>query len=206
VVWPKLTVSDYPEMLRKLSTAAFLVTIACTSLVRSQVPTIDQYLGSLDLTSKVGVYSIPVPVGTLLVAAIVAVLSESVKLHDKISRALGTRAVFDVRWILLPMALLSGAVVDRKRFDRISTDRRRLMNEVFYKYASSAKTADIDGHLITQALTAWSWYWMCVESLVILGLTGALLAWFADWGATALIFAIMLMTAVAHADFSSGSY
>lgn len=65
------------------------------------------------------------------------------------------------------------------------------MNEVFYKYASGAKTADIDGHLITQALTAWSWYWMCVEALVILTLTTVALVWFAKWGATVLILAIM---------------
>jgi hypothetical protein len=186
VVVPKLTVCDYREMLRKLSTAAFFVTLACVYVLRSRIAVVDQLLDSLDVAPRVEAYSIPIPFGTFVV------VSESIKLHDRISGVLGIRAVFDVRWILIPMALLTGSVVERRQFERIATDRRRLMNDVFYKYASSAKQADIDTHLITQALTAWSWYWVCVESLVFLILTAAAFAWFRDWGAAALVLVIML--------------
>jgi len=192
MVWPKLTVCDYREMLRKLSAAAFFVTLSCVYILRSRIAVVDQLFDSLDVTPPIEAYSLHVPFGTFVVAFAFAVLSESIKLHDKISSVLSIRAVFDVRWILIPMALLSGSTVERSRFDRIATDRTRLMNDVFYKYASSAKQADIDIHLITQALTAWSWYWVCVESLVFLILTAAMLWWFGDWVATALVLAVML--------------
>lgn len=193
MVWPKLTVSDYPEMLRKLSTVAFLVTATCISFLRSQIAVVDQMLSNLDVTPQISVFSASIPFGTFIIAALVAVLSESVKLHDKISRALGIREVLDVRWILIPMALLSGARVNRDRFNRITSERRRLMNDVFYRYGSSVKEAVIDGHLITQALTAWSWYWICIESLVFLGLTAVVLAWFGNWASVVLLLSIMLL-------------
>jgi hypothetical protein len=91
------------------------------------------------------------------------------------------------------MALLSGATVDRNRFHRITADRKRLMNDVFYRYASSAKKAVIDSHLVVQALTAWSWYWICVESLVILTVTAAVFALFGKWSAATLVLAVMLV-------------
>jgi hypothetical protein len=193
MVWPKLTVSDYSEMLRKLSTVAFLVTLASVSFLRSQVTAVDQFLGRFDVAPQIGVFSVPIPFGTLVLAGIVAVLTESTKLHDKISQLLGIRTVFDVRWILVPMALLSGATVDRNRFHRITADRKRLMNDVFYRYASSAKKAVIDSHLVVQALTAWSWYWICVESLVILTVTAAVFALFGKWSAATLVLAVMLV-------------
>ena len=120
MVWPKLTVSDYPEMLRKLSFAVFLVTAACIFLLRSQIPIVDELFNSFDVNTPIIVsYLGSIPFGTFIVAFVVALISESIKLHDKISDVLGIRVVFDVRWILSPMALLSGATVNRERFDRI---------------------------------------------------------------------------------------
>jgi hypothetical protein len=148
----------------------------------------------LDLLNTVTSFgSFKIPFGTFLVAALVAFVSESTKLHDKISDVFRIRANFDIRWILIPMALLSGAGVNRARLAKISTSRRQLMGEVFYKYASSAQKTVIDKHLITQALTAWSWYWLCIESMVILLVTAAVLAWFLDWPSVSFLLAVILM-------------
>ncbi|HXW71719.1 MAG TPA: hypothetical protein VEK34_09795 [Methylocella sp.] len=193
MVWPKLTVSDYPEMLRKLSAAAFSVTLGCVFFVRYRIAAIDQSLDALEkVAPQIEALHIHIPFGTFIIAAVSAVLSESIKLHDKISDALGIRAEFDARWILIPMVLLSGSTMERNRFDRIASDRKRLMNDVFYKYASSGRKAVIDKHLITQALTAWSWYWVCVESFVLLIPTAAVFMFFRDWGTASLALALML--------------
>jgi hypothetical protein len=194
MVWPKFTVSDYREMLRKLSSSAFLVTVACVWLLRSKIAVINQLLGSFDLVSDFKLLgSISIPFGTVLVAGVVGFLSESVKLHDKISDLLHIRAIFDVHWILIPMALVSGATVDRARFERIKTDRKRLMGEVFYRYASSGKNTEIDSHLVIQALTAWSWYWVFVESLTIIIPTAAIFGYFGHWKAATLILMLSLL-------------
>ena len=193
MVWPKLTVSDYSEMLRKLSVSVFIVTIVCVWLLRSHVAAADKLFDRLDLAPGMVLLGyISIPVGTFLVAVVVAFIFESVKLHDKISEIFNIRAMFDVRWILIPMALLSGAVVTSAQYDRITAERRRLMREVFYKYASSAKAAQIDVHLIIQALTAWSWYWLCVEAIAIIIPTALLLAWFSQWTASTIMIALAM--------------
>lgn len=194
MVWPKLTVSDYREMLRKLSFSVFLVTAACIFFLRNQISTVDELFSLLDVTPPINTFKlITIPFGTFVVAIVIAIISESIKLHDRISKLLDIRAVFDVRWILIPMALLSGATVTRERINRIDSDRSRLMADVFYKYASSAKDAEIDGHLITQALTAWSWYWLIIETMVIVIPTAAVLAWFGQSKAAAAFLALALV-------------
>jgi hypothetical protein len=208
MVWPKFSVSDYPEMLRKLSFLAFCVAIACTWLVRGYIPPVDRWLGHLDAATPTleAIASIKIPFGTFVVGVCAAFISESVRLHDKISSALGIRSTFDTHWILIPMALLSGAAVDRAKLGRIASDRNRLMDDVFYKYASSGKKADIDKHLITQALTAWSWYWLCVESMVLLVLTASVAALFSKWaliaGLLAAVILLILLMRVFRADAS----
>jgi hypothetical protein len=194
MVWPKLTVSDYPEMLRKLSAAVFLVVVGCIWFLRIHVGAVDRVFRSFDLDHEVTIFGpLSIPFGTFIVAFVIAVISESIKLHDKISDLLRIRAVFDIRWILIPMALLSNTTIESKRFIRIMSDRQRLMREVFYKYASSSKDAEIDRHLVTQALTAWSWYWVCIESNVIVLPTAALLAWFGQWLASTVTLTIAFL-------------
>jgi hypothetical protein len=173
---PKLTVKNYPEMLRKLSTAAFVVCVACLTYLRSSVVSIDKMLNYLDAVIPANApffSSMKIPLGTALIAFVIAVFTEAVKLHDKISDALEIRKTFDVWWILKPMAKLSGAKLTKARASKLEPERKRLMGEVFYKYASSTKPK-IDRHTITQALTAWSWYWLCLEAIVIIILTAVI--------------------------------
>jgi len=180
MVIPKLTVSNYPEMLRKLSTGTFFVTLACLFLLRALIGDVDSLLRALDvITRPVSLFeAVRIPFGPFLFAFLVAVLTESIKLHDKISNLLKIRLEFDIRYILMPMALLSSSPLKPLQLDKLSIERRRLMDEVFYKYASSSSSKQvIDGHAITQALTSWSWYWLCAESIVILILTVAALVY-----------------------------
>jgi hypothetical protein len=39
------------------------------------------------------------------------------------------------------------------------------MRGIFYKFASSGSSTNrlVDEHDITKALTAWSWFWVCIE-------------------------------------------
>jgi hypothetical protein len=192
---PKLTVSNYPEMLRKLSTAILFVTIGCLALLRTNVVPIDQNLQLLDvMTPAIPVFGpIKIPFGTFFIAFAFACISESVKLHDKISDVLKIRHEFDVRWILIPMALLSGAILNTAQFERLKLERRRLMGDAFYAYASSTPGRQvIDPHTITQALTSWSWYWLCAEAIVVIIPTAAALAYAGHFQYATALLAIVL--------------
>src|SRR6185437_1839633 len=193
MVWPRLTVSDYPEMLRKLSAAALIVTVVCVWFLRGRIPTIDHALHHFDIESPVMLFgAFSAPTGTLIIGLIIAVFSESLKVHNKLSNLFRVRAFFDHYCILVPMALLAGSHIDSAKYERIESTRNRLMRETFYEYATSTKGAKIDTHLITQALTAWSWYWICVEAKIVLAATAATFMYFEDWQASFFVVVFIL--------------
>ena len=181
MILPKLSVSNYPEMLRKLSSSAFLVTAFSVTYLRAKVPEIEALLSVLDASAvvfpKIG--EITMPFGTLASSFLVAVVSESIRLHDKVSNLIGIRLKFDVEQILKPMAQEADVELNDAQQQKLVLDRNRLMGELFYAYASSSPgKAKIDPHNITQALTTWSWYWMAVEAIVILALVALSLIFF----------------------------
>lgn len=175
MIMPKMTVSNYDEMLRKLSTANLILVAICIEILRSKIFVIDTFLKQIDpiLPSKIPLIGdTSIPFGIFLPAFLITGLFEAIKLHDKISNFFGIRRRFDLRWILIPMALLSGARVSQAHFENVANARDHLMEKTFYKYASgSTGKAIIDNHTITRALTSWSWYWMCVESCMIMMIT-----------------------------------
>lgn len=189
MVMPRLTVSNYAEMLRKLSTSMLFVAAACVWLLRLKVPTIDNVLKNIDYITpdKIAMFaSVKIPFGTFLPAFLCALISEVFKLHDRISDLFRIRKKFDLRWILIPSALLSGSRLSFSQFKKIKIERERLMGEVFYEFASST-SPKIDSHTIIQALTAWSWYWLCAETVVIIFLTAAIFSYFQFFFETVLL-------------------
>ncbi len=198
MTWPRMTVSNYEEMLRKLSFCAFVVSIGCIALLRSKIDIVETYFSVLDVKMPWTLFEIPS--ATVGIAVLVAVLSEATKLHDKISAIFKIRHEFDLRWILLPAALLSGAKVDSLKWERLKASRHNCMQQVFYRYVSSGSenNKEIDQHAITQALTAWSWVWLCAETALFLFLTGAILLGFGVYNYAALVFVFVVILLVAQ--------
>jgi hypothetical protein len=173
------TPKTYSEVLTKLASFAFYETYLITLLLRA-IPKFNQFLVSIESWGPLGslIGSIPrydvLNISGIAIAAIVAVLTHTFQLHDRISDLLRIRQRFDCKEILLPLARKVGSTASTKK---IAGKRDELMHSVFYKYASSgADTPLVDRHDIEQALNAWSWYWAFVEGVFYFGV-GALTAW-----------------------------
>jgi hypothetical protein len=70
------------------------------------------------------------------------------------------------------LAILSSSNITEEKYKLIVNRRSILMNQVFYKYASSGEgSAKIDKHYIIMALDQWSWFWIFVEASVLLFIT-----------------------------------
>lgn len=197
-----LSVDDYKQMLNKLAVLAFVTGCVCMTILRHEVPEIDMVATKADfdlpanLAEWMGIP--PLPLGTVAVGLFAGILSHAFKLHDKLASLLRLRHDFDVRWILLPMAALSGVQITSEKLDKFAPQRHRLMKEVFYRYASSSAGRQIiDPHIITQALTNWSWYWFCLESFVFLALTASVLMFFCRWQASTWVLLLCLVLVVA---------
>ena len=193
--WSFGTVKDYSGMLNRISVSTFFVSIAAIALLRNEIPMLDAFLKSvLPLEGKVPLIDIEASLGTVLPALIFMVLARAARLHDLVSDVLRIRQRFDRQEILEPMALMSAGPLTPSQFDRISTDRSRLMNDVFYRYASSRGKPAIDPHLIEMALDRWSWYWMVVEACCVALPTGvALLFWGRPLASACVFLGVLLM-------------
>lgn len=171
---PFLTVKSYSEMLTKVATWTFFVSLAVTVVLRVRWPLIDAGLGTL--SPQIPVAGVELPLGTLAPAFVMALISRVVKLHDRLSDLLGIRRRFDRQEILLPLAAMSGAILTPTQVERIDAARNNLMGQIFYAYASSDPSkSKIDPHYVTMALDQWSWYWILLEALFVIGCGGAVL-------------------------------
>ena len=170
---PFKSVSDYATMLNKIAISTFSVAVSSVIVLRWQFQSLDSFLSNLNTMVPVA-GGINFPVGTLLPAFLVALLSRIFKCHDRISDLFGIRQRFDVGEILLPLAVGSGSSLTVDGIRNVKKQRESLMNKVFYKYASSTKEkSTIDHHYITMALDQWCWYWIVLEATSIVFLLGA---------------------------------
>jgi hypothetical protein len=164
---PTFRPKDYGEMLKTLAWFFFGLNIVVLYLLRSTIPTfdanlsyIDQFIGQIFPAGLKGAESIS---ANVLIAGALAVLAHAIKLHDRVSDIFRIRHDFDIYKILVPLAFLSRSTV--QDVGKLASRRGDLMQRVFYKYASSAKSSTVvDKHDITSALTVWMWFWALVEA------------------------------------------
>jgi hypothetical protein len=195
------TPTNYAEVLKKLASFAFYETYIITLSLRSN-ERFDAFFTGIESWGPVGrvVRSIPhydvLNLSGILIAFVIAILTHTFQLHDRISDILGIRRRFDRKVILIPLAQRVGSVITKEKEARIAQHRDELMHAVFYKYASSrAEKPLVDKHDIEHALNAWSWFWVLVEAVVYFGL-GAIIAWSLGSSDLGLDFAIALAVLV----------
>jgi hypothetical protein len=193
---PFTTVSDYPTMLNKIAWGNFANSIACVWILRYNITPFDSLLSKLNIPVKI-FDGFSLPLGTLILAIIIALISRAIKYHDKLSDLFQIRKRFDVFHILVPLAVLSNANCSVEKIESFRSHRRNLMNNVFYKYASSSPgKAKIETHYITMALDQWSWYWMLLEAMSLYLITSILLLFYSSSILLAYILLLFILVSV----------
>lgn len=160
---------DYTDVLKKLGSFLFYETFFAVLFLRN-IPAIDAFLTRIESYGTLGRFLSFVPgyeklnVAGIVIALAFSALSYAGQFHDRISDVLGIRRRFDRDYILIPLAAAVGITLGRKQIRAIEKERARLMHRVFYAYTSSRReNTVVDPHDIEHALSAWSWFWVCVE-------------------------------------------
>lgn len=163
---------DYRDMLNKLGTVTFLAVWLCVEVMCSVVPgfhSVEKRIAEGLTTGQFGVQAV-----RLVIALVIAMCFRALKLHNWISSVLSIRKNFDVKVILSDLLVGSGHTLTETTLNHLYARRIELMDTVFYKYASSTHPV-IDAHKVVSALESWLWYWVCIESLVIVGVSTLIL-------------------------------
>lgn len=154
---------NYNEMLTKIMSFTFCISLVFVAVVAHSWPTLWNFLHPRWLTFNIDVLGLKNIPATYLIAAFVISLTARIsKLHDRVSDLFGIRERFDLHEILTPLACGVGIPIDLRWRDRLMQHRHQIMSDIFYRYASSTNPV-IDNHLIWNALDKWSWFWICIE-------------------------------------------
>jgi hypothetical protein len=165
---------SYSDMLERVFTTTVASGIICTLIIASASPTLKTLIDSVKIEAEIGPVK-GMPLLVVFVPITIGMVLRIVYFHDWISNRLRIRFTFDTRYILLPMAQLSGHKLDENMEQRIRSARESAMHRVFYPYADCAEPT-IDRQLVRTALDNWGWFWAEIESGLLFTIT-AIIVW-----------------------------
>jgi hypothetical protein len=169
---PLSPVTDYQSMLNRIFWFTSASALAATWMLRLSIPRLDALLHEIDFTVEFGGNKVfPMPGGYLLPAISVGVLTRIYRLHARISDWLGIRECFDIDVIINELAAQSNVELSSIARDFLVARRHTIMRKAFYPFVSGPHPK-IDPQLIYQALDAWSWFWIGIESSFVFVLSG----------------------------------
>jgi hypothetical protein len=169
---PLAPVTDYQSMLNRIFWFTSMSALAAVWMLRLHIPEIDGLLNRIDFTLEFGGNKVfPVPGGFLIPALAVGIVTRVFHLHARISDWLGIRERFDVAVIIRELANQSAVDLTPVADDELVAHRHDLMRKVFYRFVSGPQP-QVDPQLVGQALDAWSWFWVGVETSFVFTLTG----------------------------------
>jgi hypothetical protein len=164
---PVAPVTDYHSMLTRIFWFTSAAALAALWLLRHNIPALDAALAQLDAAVAA---ERSLPAGYVLPALLVGIAARVFRLHARLSDLLGIRECFDLEVIIAEFA--DELHIDLKSLTpaQLRAARHNLMRKGFYPYVAS-QSPQIDAQLIHQALDAWSWFWIGVESTLVFTLT-----------------------------------
>lgn len=168
-MWIFSTPKNYSEMVEKISKSVFVLSLFGLYVLSCVNEDFRLFLESISFGAKYEVCGLKLNLALFYVPLCVGMIEHIFKIHDKLASLLKIRFNYDKNIII--KGFLKHAIIER---DLDSADRdtiNSLMSKVFYKYASSTKPA-IDEHSIILTLNEWCWYWIMLDSALILLLVG----------------------------------
>ncbi len=183
---PFKAIKNYSEMLVKIAAYTFFVTLFLVIIIRTNHEGINDFLIKLEPDFKVKLFDVEQSVMTLIIPFILAFLSNSLKLHDKISTLFKIRYNFDSKYILVVICEKLNITYD---INKLKNNRKKLMRQVFYKYTSSREEDEtISRHSIELAMNQWTSFWIVEEAIFFTVITIIILMFNGEW------FIVLLLT------------
>ncbi len=169
---PLAPVTDYQAMLNRIFWSTSASALVAVWMLRLHIPALDALLTQIDFTVEFGGDKIvPIPGGYLMPALAVGILTRVYRFHARISDWLGIRECFDIQVIIGELAARLAIDLTTVSQERLVKRRHAIMRKAFYRFVSGPEP-QIDPQLVQQALDAWSWLWVGVESTLVFLLSG----------------------------------
>jgi hypothetical protein len=156
---------SYPDMLKKVATVVFFIA-AIGLFILTQISNIfSSFFANISWNVKYDIGGFSLYLANIYIPILIAVFENMFKLHDRISDIFAIRYRFDKKviiWSLLNKLGMNNMYIRVNR-----KNREKIMDDIFYKYVGYANPK-IDPHLVYMAMGAWSWYWIVLDTVVVI--------------------------------------
>jgi hypothetical protein len=147
---------SYSDMLQRIFYTSVASGLICTVILSHASPAVKVFLDTVPTVANIGPLK-GLKALYVLIPLAIGLISRIVRLHDKISVILRIRFLFDTRYLLFPLAELSGHNLTKNFKKAISKNRVDAMNSVFNIYAGFIDPV-IDTQLVRTAADNWGWF------------------------------------------------
>jgi hypothetical protein len=169
---PLAPVTDYQSMLNRIFWFTSASALVAVWILRLNIPALNHLLHRIDFTVEFGGNKVlPIAGGYLLPAVAAGILTRVFRLHARISDWLGIRESFDIEVIIKEFATQLSINLTFVSEQQLIACRHGIMRKAFYPFVNGFDPA-VDRQLILQALDAWSWFWVGIESTMVFVLAG----------------------------------
>lgn len=176
-MWLFESIDNYSKMIEKISKTVFmfsLLLLYCISCVNNEFK---DFMETISFGATYEVFGVELNLALFYLPIIMGLLEHVFKIHDKVSDLFKIRKTYDKYVIIngLIKKTSANASVKKCKGKLIS----KLMSKTFYQFASSTDPK-IDSHYVTMALNEWCWFWIMLDTgllLLALGVIFLVLNW-----------------------------
>lgn len=168
-MWIFSSPKNYSEMVEKISKCSFAISALLMYFLSYCNYDFAQFLRKISFGVEYEFIGIKLSLAGIGLPLLIGIAEHIFKIHDKISSFLHIRKRYDKNIIIF--GLLESFSIGNRLKDLNDDDISKLMSCCFYKYASSTKP-EIDEHSIHLALNEWCWYWIALDTEILLLITG----------------------------------
>lgn len=168
-MWIFNSPKNYSEMVDKISKCSFLISLLLLYFLSCCNNDLYAFLNKISFGIKYELIGIKLTLAGAVLPLLVGIAEHIFKIHDKVSTILKIRKKYDKEVIVCSFLRSLGFEnqIPKLKDDDVS----KLMSCCFYRYASSTNP-QIDSHNILLALNEWCWFWIILDTEILLSMTG----------------------------------
>ena len=176
-MWLFESIDNYSKMIEKISKAVFvfsLLLLYCISCVNNEFK---DFMETISFGATYEIFGVELNLALFYLPIIMGLLEHVFKIHDKVSDLFKIRKTYDKYVIINGLIKKTSANASVKKCNGKMISK--LMSKTFYQFASSTDP-QIDSHYVTMALNEWCWFWIMLDTgllLLALGVIFLVLNW-----------------------------
>lgn len=166
-MWLFESIENYGKMVEKISKTVFVFSLLVLYYVSCVFNEFKLFMEMISFGATYEIFGVELNIALFYLPIIMGLLEHIFKIHDKVSDLFKIRNNYDKYIIINGFIKATHAKVGIKKIeDKIIS---KLMAKTFYEYASSTNPK-IDRHSINMALNEWCWFWIVLDTGLLLSI------------------------------------